>query len=95
MPVTSQEEPFIKIEEEDGGNRHDVRTYTDFRTQPTLEDVKPKLVVIFFWTMVILSLLFVIVFLYLVAFQKSVPNYFIGFIGAIIGLFFAKRPDEI
>ena len=43
----------------------------------------------------LISYVFCLAFILSVILSKSIPNYFVGFIGTILGYYFAKRPWEI
>lgn len=94
MALKSDDNDVMVFTEIDG-DKKEIKNYSDFSANPNLKDIKPEIMKIFFYVGVGISLLFVLVFLYLLIRSKPIPDYMIGFIGAIVGYFLAKRPYEI
>ncbi len=84
-------EEFIEITEITDGKKTQHK-YPNF--EPELS-VKPQTTKWFFYTFNWISLLFCLTFIILIFLEKPLPEYFIGFIGSIIGYFIAKRPYEL
>ncbi|MFA6072976.1 MAG: hypothetical protein WC758_02610 [Candidatus Woesearchaeota archaeon] len=65
----------------------------DFSGTPTMESKITPLRT-HFTVANIISVLVILVFLYLLVFEKNTPDYLIGFVGSIFGYYLARAPYD-